>query len=318
MSLAAAPVVAHVVRNGFLESVHHGLGVVTAPDGSIEFAVGDPATPIFPRSTNKPIHAVVALRLGADPRQPAVAIGCASHMGAPVHVRAVREALGDVGLDEGALRNVPGLPGDPVAAADWIRQGHGPAAITHGCSGNHAIMLAGTVAAGWDPATYDHPGHPFQQATLEATAELTGESVVASGTDGCGVPVHAFAIAGLARVYGRVAGASEGELRRVADAMRAHPGLNAGQGRRSTTFMQRVPGMLAKSGADGVFAAGLPDGRGVAVKVADGGDRAAGVVLAALLQRCGAATADQLGDLVAEPVTGHGEVVGHVVGCPAQ
>lgn len=313
MSLAAAPVVAHVVRNGFLESVHHGLGVVTAADGSIEFAVGDPATPIFPRSTNKPIHAVVALRLGADLSDEALAIGCASHMGHPAQLEATRDALAAVGLDPSALRNVPGLPGDPTASAEWLRSGRGPESITQGCSGNHAMMLAGTLAAGWDPGSYDAPAHPFQELVRETTEELAGEQMVASGTDGCGVPVHAFAIAGLARVHGRIAGARDGIPARVAEAMRANPELVAGRGRRTTTFMQRVPGMVAKSGADGVFAAGLPDGRGLAVKITDGGDRASSVLLAALLQHCGAATAQQLGDLVTAPVTGHRDVVGEVV-----
>lgn len=314
MSLAAAPVVAHVIRSGFLESVHHGLGVVTAPDGTVEFALGDPATQVFPRSANKPIHAVAALRAGAAPSAQALAIGCASHMGAPAHLQATRDALDAVGLDEWALRNVPGLPGDPSAAAEWIRSGRGPESIAQGCSGNHAVMLAGTVAGGWDLGSYDDPTHPFQRLVRETTHDLADEQVSAIGVDGCGVPVYAFAIAGLARTYGRIAGARSGLQFRVADAVRANPELLAGSGRRTTQFMQRVPGLIAKSGADGVFAAGLPDGRGVAVKIADGGDRAAGVVLAALLLRCGAATADQLGDLVAAPVTGHSEVVGHVVG----
>jgi hypothetical protein len=38
--------------------------------------------------------------------------------------------------------------------------------------------------------------------------------------------------------------------------------------------MRHVPGLMAKDGADGVFAAALPDGRAIALKIADGGDRA--------------------------------------------
>ena len=63
-ALTSAPVVAHVVRGGFVESVHHGLAVVTAPDGSIEFEVGDSAGPVFPRSSSKPIQALAMLRHG--------------------------------------------------------------------------------------------------------------------------------------------------------------------------------------------------------------------------------------------------------------
>ena len=43
--------------------------------------------------------------------------------------------------------------------------------------------------------------------------------------------------------------------------------------------MVHIPGLMAKDGAEGVFAAALPDGRAVAVKIADGGYRAAPPVL---------------------------------------
>ena len=64
MSLDAAPVVAHVVRNGFVESVHHGLAVVTDAASAVVRAVGDPTTPVFPRSSLKPVQAVGMLRRG--------------------------------------------------------------------------------------------------------------------------------------------------------------------------------------------------------------------------------------------------------------
>jgi hypothetical protein len=51
--------------------------------------------------------------------------------------------------------------------------------------------------------------------------------------------------------------------------------------------MASVPGLVCKTGAEGVFAAGLPDGRGLAMKVDDGGGRARPVVLAAALRRMG-------------------------------
>ena len=47
--------------------------------------------------------------------------------------------------------------------------------------------------------------------------------------------------------------------------------------------MRARPGAVAKRGAEGVLCAALPDGSGVAVKVVDGANRAAGPALAALL-----------------------------------
>ena len=55
--------------------------------------------------------------------------------------------------------------------------------------------------------------------------------------------------------------------------MRAHPALVAFPGAIDTELMAALP-VVAKIGAEGVIAIGCEDGRGVAVKVADGALRA--------------------------------------------
>ena len=65
--------------------------------------------------------------------------------------------------------------------------------------------------------------------------------------------------------------------------MRAHPELVAYDGAIDTELMRAEDGLVAKIGAEGVLAIGLADGRGLALKVRDGGVRAvapAGVALA--------------------------------------
>lgn len=62
----AHPVLAEVVRSGFTEGHHRGSLVVLAADGSVEHALGDPAAPVFPRSSNKPMQAAAVLRAGLD------------------------------------------------------------------------------------------------------------------------------------------------------------------------------------------------------------------------------------------------------------
>ena len=56
--------------------------------------------------------------------------------------------------------------------------------------------------------------------------------------------------------------------------MRRHPEMVAGEDRDVTALMRLVPGLLAKDGFEGVQLVGLPDGRAIAVKISDGGDRA--------------------------------------------
>lgn len=75
----------------------------------------------------------------------------------------------------------------------------------------------------------------------------------------------------------------------MAQGIRQHPDLVAGTRRDVTALMRAVPGLLAKDGFEAVQLAALPDGTAVAVKIADGGDRARPAVLAAALARCGVA-----------------------------
>ena len=321
VSLEAAPVVAQVVRNGVVESVHRGIAVVTDASGAVVRAVGDPSTVVFPRSSLKPVQALAMLCAGAALGGPSLALACASHAGEPMHIAGVRASLAASGLTVDALRNTPDLPLGETARAAWLAAELGPESLAQNCSGKHAGMLAACVAAGWSLDDYLAPGHPLQVLIRETVAEVCGEPIVHAGVDGCGAPIHAFALTGLARAFGRLAAAARerghahravaGDLARVAEAMRAHPELIGGPGRADTELMRAASGVIAKGGAEAVFAVGLPDGRGVAVKIADG-HRADRVVAAALLRDLGmdAAACDALADV---PVLGHGRPVGAVV-----
>ena len=313
-ALTEAPIVAHVVRGGVVESVHRGTVVLTAPDGSVEWAVGDPAGAVFARSANKPIQASAMVRAGLDLPDPELALACASHSGEPFHLAAAARILQGAGLTEADLQNTADYPIDEGEREEWIRARRAKAAIAQNCSGKHAAMLATCVANGWDTAAYRHPEHPLQRAITDTLEELTEEPVVAVTVDGCGAPLHGYAIAGLARAFGRIAtrpaGTAEG---RVRSAILAQPTYVGGTHREVTRLIAEADGLIAKDGAESVYAVGLADGRGVAVKIADGFPRAKGVVLAAVLNRLGVDAPGALDDLAAVPVLGHGEPVGRVV-----
>jgi L-asparaginase II len=176
------------------------------------------------------------------------------------------------------------------------------------CSGKHAAMLATCVANGWPLDGYLEPDHPVQAALTATIARLAGEPVEHVAVDGCGAPQHALTPAGVARAFGRLA-AGTGSSGRVAAAMRSHPDLVGGPGREVTRLLEGVPGLVAKDGAEGYFAAGLPDGSGAAVKVADGANRASHILLVAALRALGA-TGPALDDLSTSPVLGGGKPVG--------
>ncbi len=312
VSLYDAPVVAHVVRSGFVESVHHGSVVALDAQGSILLTVGDVAGPIFPRSSSKPIQALAMLRAGLDLDGELLALAAGSHSGESFHLEGVRRILAGAGLSEQDLQNTPDLPYDELERTAWIASGRGATSLAQNCSGKHAAMLATCVAAGWDTATYLEPKHPLQLLIAQTLIELSGEPAAASGVDGCGAPVMAVSLTGLARVFSRFATAPEGtDEARVAAAIRAYPQWLGGTGREVTALIRGVPGLIAKDGAESVYAVGLADGRGVALKIADGAQRARPVVMAAALRRLGI-DAEVLDELAHAPVLGHGEPVGSV------
>lgn len=312
-ALTEAPILAHLVRGGFVETVHRASVAVTAADGSVTRSWGEVSSPVFPRSSNKPLQALAMLRAGLDLDEDRLAVACASHSGEEFHLASVRAILAGAGLEESELQNTPSLPLDEAEQHRWIRGGRGPAAIAQNCSGKHAAMLATCAARGWDRATYRDPAHPLQVAIRETLEELTGDRVEHVAVDGCGAPVMSVSLAGLARSFGRLAAAPAGTLEaRVAAAMNEYADYVGGTGRDVTELMDKTAGLIAKDGAESVYAVGLADGRGVAVKVADGASRAKGPILAAVLRAIGV-DGPGLAALDNVPVLGHGEPVGSLV-----
>lgn len=305
--------VAITSRSGLDESVHFGAVVGLGPGGSVEFAVGDPHAIVYPRSSNKPMQAVAMVRAGLALPPELLALVCASHDGTPVHTAAALRILAGAGLDATALGNVASLPLDQASAEAVLRAGGQRAPLLMNCSGKHSGMLATCVLNGW---AHDHGylavDHPLQLAITDVIDELCDEPHAHIGVDGCGAPAHAMSLVGLARAFRCIANGSAGDAgRQVYEAMTVHPEMVGGERRDVTNFMRHVPGLMAKDGADGVFAAALPDGRAIALKIADGGDRARPPVMVAALEALGIDTA-AVAALVEERILGHGQQVGSV------
>jgi L-asparaginase II len=306
----ANPVLAEVVRSGLVESRHRGAAAGLAADGRQVLSAGHTAVPFLPRSSNKPLQAAAMLRRGLGLDGELLALAAASHSGEDFHVDGVRKILAGAGLGEDDLRCPAAWPLDAGTAHRMIARGEGAARIRMNCSGKHAAMLATCVRNGWPTRGYLAPGHPLQRAIRGTVAELAGEAPAATGVDGCGAPLFALTLAGLARAFRALVLAAPGTPeRRVADAMRAHPEWTSGTDRDERRLMEAVPGLLVKGGAEGVSAFALPDGRAGAIKIDDGAARARTPVTVAVLRLLGAEAG---GDLATVPVTGGDAVVGAV------
>ncbi|MFI1502020.1 asparaginase [Streptomyces platensis] len=309
---AVSPVLAEVVRSGFVEGRHRGSLVVLAADGSVDWALGDVTAPVFPRSTNKPMQAAAVLRAGLDLSGERLALAAASHSGEPFHLDLVRTMLAEHGLTADHLQTPADLPLDPEEAEAYLASGRVRDRLTMNCSGKHTAMLAACALNGWPLATYLDEVHPLQQLVADGVRTASGEDVAHVGTDGCGAPLLSLSLTGLARAFRHFVMAEPGSPeRRVADAMRAHPEYVAGTRRPDTWLMQALPGTLSKMGAEAVQALALPDGRALAFKIDDGATRTLGPVLARTLRLMGL-DAPVLTRLEDAPLLGGGTRVGEV------
>lgn len=290
--------------------------------GEVLDAVGDPHGYVYARSSAKPLQALPLVLTGtADDlglTQEELAVACASHNAEDPHLAAVGSILHKAGLSERDLQSGAHPPLYEPAAAELARHGCEPGAIHGNCSGKHAGMLAVCVHEGWPTASYRALDHPLQRRVLEIVARvcsLDGDELLL-GVDGCGVPAFAMPLANLATGFARLAtgenlpdelAEAAGRLRR---AVREHPHLVAGTARFDTAVM-RGTGLLAKSGAEGVFAAGSPDGWGLALKISDGAARAVRPAALAALTRRGTGVPDEPESPTVLNL--HGETVGAVV-----
>ena len=295
----ANPILVEVTRGALVESVHRGSVAVVDADGKVRLTLGDIETPVYSRSSLKPMQAIPLVESGAAEAfglsDEEVALACASHSGEPMHTERVSAWLKRLGLGDGDLAcGVHASRNEQVAEA-MIRRGEKPTRIFNNCSGKHAGFL--TVARHWDIATngYERISHPVQQAVAATLRELSDAKELPSGIDGCAAPNFAMPLAQFATAAARMAAPDKLEkeraaaARRILGAMVSHPELVSGTGRICAILMRACGGRAAvKAGAEGFYAGWVPDaGLGIAIKIDDGAGRAAETVIAAVLDSLG-------------------------------
>jgi L-asparaginase II len=266
--------------------------------GQIVQAWGDPDRIIFPRSSCKMIQALPLVESGAADAfgltTAQLALSCASHQGAALHVNAARDWLAGIGLGEPDLRCGSHEPYDKAERDRLICDHEGPCQLHNNCSGKHSGFLTVTKHLKAGPE-YVEIDHPLQKAIRAATEEVTGETVAGYGIDGCSAPNFAMSVAGLARAMAKFAKAGAGgsvrerAMQRLRDAMAAHPEYVAGEGRSCTELMRAMGGRVAiKTGAEAVFIAMIPEKKlGLAMKIEDGNSRASEAALVGILTQLG-------------------------------
>jgi len=308
------PVLVEVTRGGLVESRHRGSIAVVDDDGRTVLAIGDVERPVYPRSAVKALQALPLLESGAADRfgltGQEIALACASHAGAPVHVATASSMLAKAGRGPEALECGVHWPNGAQETRMLAASGASPTALHNNCSGKHAGFVCTACALGVDPRGYVRPDHPVQREVRAVLEHMTGQPLdpAACGTDGCSIPTYAIAPLALARAFarlgtGRGLGAARARAaRRIREAVAAHPLLVGGEGRFDTVVMARLGERLfCKIGAEGMYCAALPQqGLGVAIKIDDGAARAAEAAMGAVVRRFLALSAGDLEALAAQ------------------
>lgn len=311
---------ARVYRSGLHEGTHYGALVLVDRDGTVLRQRGDVHRPVFHRSCAKPFQAVAMLDAGLRLTGPDLAMAAASHTGEAEHIELVRASLAAGGLAEDDLGCPADLPSDPEARDAAVRRGDRPSRVYMNCSGKHAAMLRTCRTAHWSTAGYLDPAHPLQRRIRTTVERFVGPTHDIVGVDGCGAPVFATDLVGLARGFRALVTAEPGSsARTVSDAMRRYPHLVGGRTSGDTLLMREIPGLLVKLGADGVQCFALPDGRAAAFKISDGAERARLPIVLAALDFLGIGTESVSAAPVAvaaRTVLGAGRPVGSVVAAP--
>ena len=254
-------------RNGVSETTIHG-AVAWAHGNDIVHSFGGNVL-CYGRSMMKPLTMKVFVDQLQDMSWDQKAICVASHNGDTEHVAAAQSILS---ASEHSLMMTP----LDVPLVQFGRQVRRPRRWYHCCSGEHAAVLRGCRARGWDRAGYTLPDHPMFDAYLDVLRETLGPDwkPVRIARDGCGLPTCSNTVDELARLYATLARQKDQDW--IWEAMARNPDLVGGFNRLDSTIIKTTGGeVLAKEGADGLLGLSLmhpdfPRGLGIVIKIAHG------------------------------------------------
>ena len=293
------PVLVEVTRGNLVESRHRGVVIAVDGDGRTVFSLGETDGAVFPRSACKAMQALPLMESGAADAygfgNRELALACSSHSGEPEHVELAAKMLAAAGRDVSALECGAHWSSDQKTLIGQARSLEAPTALHNNCSGKHSGFICACCHSGTEVKGYVGYDHPLQREIRGAMESLTGAILAKDncGVDGCSIPTYAVPLKGLAHGFAKMATGVGLETerarasKRLIEACMAEPFYVAGTKRACTRLMKTAPGRIfAKTGAEGVFCAAIPEkGIAIALKCEDGTTRAAEAMVAATLAR---------------------------------
>ncbi|MEM7071283.1 MAG: asparaginase [Pseudomonadota bacterium] len=287
-------------RSGQDESSHYGWAVLIDSQAQIIQEWGDSNVPIFPRSALKPLQTLAVVASGAAKQLPLthqqLALASASHEGEEIHLKPVVEWLKSMHLDESALACGPEWPKRSKERSDRILSGLASSPLLHNCSGKHCGQLSLCKHQKWPFENYNQLNHPAQQFFLEILSEVSTHTPLAIGVDGCTLPAPQMRLKDFAYALARLSDPQQMPSTVLAEASAtileatiSNPDLTGGTRAPNSMITKAGNGdFFAKNGAEGVYGViSRKHKKALALKIADGADRAAICAISGLIKKIG-------------------------------
>lgn len=291
----------NILRGSNIESQHEVSALVVDSKNQTQISWGSTDLKIYPRSSIKPIQALIVILSGAFEKfkisNQELALACGSHSGEKEHVQAVSDWLARLNLSELNLECGAHLPSNQNASSHLLNQNKLPSALHNNCSGKHTGMLASALALGVDTTGYVQTNHPIQKLIREIIEDFCSEKITESdiAIDGCSIPTYFLNLKNLAFAMARVADPNNlpekyrTPIQKIYNACVENPFYIAGTERYCTRMITALhKRALIKTGAEGVMFASIPEQKiGIVVKAHDGATRAAEMSMSWILKELG-------------------------------
>ena len=286
-------------RGETLDLTHFGYLVIVDEHSKVLYSAGDPDDIVFYRSSSKPFQALPVIARGLDEKygitEEESVIFAGSHAGEKYHVAALESILKKAGFTEDMLVMKPAVPGYGPANEERIREGLAPRKLYHNCAGKHCALMLLQRELGGETRDYWKMG-AVAQLEVQRVIEMMSETRdVRLGVDGCGVPVFAVPIRGIACAFKNLTATEnipDDDIRRAAEVftprIHKYPHMMRGTGF-ICTQINRDPNIVGKGGANGVYGFALKKEKiGVAFKFTDGTEHLWPMIVLEVLKALGA------------------------------
>lgn len=202
----------------------------------------------FMRSLAKPLQASIIsdynIQKDLDIKPYELAIMTGSHAGSPKHIKLLKDICKKYKIKLSELELIAQNPLD-------TRKFNGKATKLHNnCSGKHILMVLMCKYLGLDIKNYTNPNHPIQQMIMKKQEELSENKAGNLSFDGCGTPLWAINIEGLAKAYFNLF--HDKKYKSIVDSALKYPDIFGGYNRLDTEIIKTGKNNLyAKVGANG-------------------------------------------------------------------